>query len=92
MHALLIPQKSLQNIFKNRTEKQPLLSVGVLLCGDGDELLGGLGDVISTLDNLLGDQLHVRGRAALARQRLPALALKPGRAGGQQAQGASHSL
>lgn len=69
-----------------------MLLVGILLCGDGDKLLGGLGNVISTLDDLLRDQLHVRSRAALRRHRLSALALKPVRARGQQAQRASHSL
>lgn len=42
-----------------------LLLVGILLCGDGYKLLGCLGNVISTLDDLLGDQLHVRSWAAL---------------------------
>lgn len=69
-----------------------VLLVGILLRCDGDKLFGGLGNVISTLDDLLGDQLHVRSRAALWRHRLPALALKPARAGGQQAQRASHRL
>lgn len=42
-----------------------MLLVGILLGGDGNKLLGGLGNVISTLDDLLGDQLHVRSLAAL---------------------------
>lgn len=83
-------QKTKRIIKKN--EETEMLLVGILLCGDGHKLLGGLGNVISTLDDLLGDQLHVRRRAALRRQRLPALALKPERTGGQQAQRASNSL
>lgn len=66
-----------------------MLSVGILLGGDRDELLGSFGDVIGALDDLLGDQLHVWPRAALRRRRLPALALKPIGAGGQQPQRSS---
>lgn len=42
-----------------------LLLIGIFLSGDSDKLLGCLGNVISTLDDLLGDQLHVRSWAAL---------------------------
>lgn len=66
--------------------------VSILLSCDGDELLGGFGNVISTLDDLLGDKLHVRPRGAVQRHRFPALVLKAGGAGGQQAQRAFHCL
>lgn len=68
--------------------------VGVLLCCDGNKLLGGLGNVISTLDDLLGDQLHVRSRAAAALRRdgLPALVLETRCTEGQQAQSVSDRL
>ena len=42
----------------------------VLFGGDGDQLLGGLGDVVGTLDDLLRDQLDVRGRARVPREGL----------------------
>lgn len=49
---------------KPRKQKgQPCRSVVVLFGGDGDQLLGGLGDVVGTLDDLLRDQLDVRGWA-----------------------------
>lgn len=67
-------------------------SVGVLLGGDRDQLLGSFGDVVSALDDLLGDQLHVGPRAALRRRRFPALALEPIGARGQQTQGSSHRV
>jgi len=91
-------QKYNENICKNKTEmltaSQPCKCslVGILLCCDGHKLLGSLGNVISTLDDLLGDELHVRPRAALCRHGLPALALKTARTGGQQAQRAPHGL
>jgi len=66
----------------------------VLLGCYGDELLGGLGDVVRALDDLLGDQLHVlpRGPAAVGGPRLATLALQTVGAGGQQAQRTPHSL
>lgn len=67
-------------------------SVGIFLGGDRDELLGSFGDVVGALDDLLGDQLHVRARAALRRRCLPALALKPTGAGGQQTQRSSYCV
>lgn len=48
-------------------------SVVVLFGGDGDQLLGGLGDVIRALDDLLCDQLDVRGRAGVPGEGLLAL-------------------
>lgn len=52
------------NLEKPRKQKgQPCRSVVVLFGGDGDQLLGGLGDVVGTLDDLLRDQLDVCGWA-----------------------------
>lgn len=48
-------------------------SVVVLFGGDGDQLLGRLGDVVRALDDLLRDQLDVRGRAGVPREGLLAL-------------------
>lgn len=57
--------------------------------GDGDQLLGSLGNVVGALYDLLGEELVVhRGGPRLGRGRLTALHLQPGGAGGQQAQGA----
>lgn len=49
----------------------------VLFGGDGDQLFGGLGDVVRTLDDLLRDQLDVRGRARVPGEGLLALRLEP---------------
>lgn len=70
----------------------PWWSVAVLFGGDGDKLLGSFGNVIGTLDNLLGDQLQVGPRAFLGGRSLPTLTLEPEGARRQQAQGASHHL
>lgn len=51
-------------------------SVVVLFGGYGNKLLSSLGDVISTLDDLLGDQLHVGSGAALQRRRFLTLILQ----------------
>lgn len=67
-------------------------SVAVLFGCDGHELFGSLGDVVGALDDLLSHQLHIGTRSALGRHRLPALALQPLGAGGQQTQGDSHHL
>ena len=77
----------------SRAEQGGLLDV--LLGGDGDKLLGCLGDVVRTLDDLLRDQLHVlpRGAApAFGGARLATLPLQTAGAGGQQAQRAPHDL
>ena len=58
----------------------------------GDQLLGGLGDVVGALDHLLSQQLEVHGSARLWGHRLPALALQPVGAGVEQPQRASHRL
>lgn len=55
---------------ERRQKGQPCRSVAVLFGGDGDQLLGGLGDVVGTLDDLLRDQLDVRGRARVPREGL----------------------
>lgn len=52
-------------------------SVVVLFGGYGNKLLSSLGDVISALDDQLGDQLHVSCGAALQRRRFLALTLQP---------------
>lgn len=51
-------------------------SVVVLFGGYGNKLLSGLGDVISALDDLLGDQLHVHCDAAVQRRRFLTLVLQ----------------
>lgn len=64
--------------YRNNTEMVALehaCLVSILLCCDGNKLLGGFGDVISTLDDLLGDKLHVRPWAAVQRHGFPALVL-----------------
>lgn len=67
-------------------------SDAVLFGGDGDQLLGSLGDVIGALDDLLGDQLCVGHRPPLWHHCCLAFALQPEGARGEQAQGASHRL
>lgn len=52
-------------------------SVVVLFGGYGNKLLSSLGDVISALDDLLGDQLHVGWRAALQKRCFLTLTLQP---------------
>lgn len=94
MHILQIHLKTI----KYNTEMQMALRpfkcslVGVLLCCDGNKLLGCLGDVIRTLDDLLGDQLHVQSRAALRRDGLSTLVLETACTEGQQAQSVSDRL
>lgn len=61
-------------------------SLFLLSGGDGDQLLGGLGDVIGALDHLLGQQLEVHRRARFWRHCLPALTLQPVGAGVEQPQ------
>lgn len=46
-----------------KEEGEPFSSAVVLFGGDGDKLFGSLGDVIGTLDDLLRDQLDIRGQA-----------------------------
>lgn len=48
-------------------------SVAVLFGGDGDQLLGGFGNVVGTLDHLLRYQLNVGCGAGVGGQRLLAL-------------------
>ncbi|KAK0138108.1 Trichoplein keratin filament-binding protein [Merluccius polli] len=74
-------------------EDDVILDVVLLGC-DGDELLGSLGDVIRTLDDLLGDQLHVlpQGPPAVGGPGLATLPLQTVGAGGQQAQWTPHRL
>lgn len=60
-------------------------SVVVLLRRHCDQLLGGFGDVVGALDNLLRDQLDV-GWAGAVLRRLLALAVEPAGAGREQAQ------
>lgn len=67
-------------------------SVVVLFGGDGDQLLGSLGDVVGALDDLLRDQLDVRGQAGLPREGLLALGLESVGTGCQQAQGSPHRV
>lgn len=52
-------------------------SVVVLFGGYGNKLLRSLGDIISALDDLLGDQLHIGCSAALQRRRFLTLTLQP---------------
>lgn len=62
-------------------------SLFFLAGGDGDQLLGGLGDVVGALDDLLGEQLVVHGGGpGLRGHRLTTLHLQPGSAGGQEAE------
>lgn len=67
-------------------------SLLLLTSGDGDQLLGGLGNVVGTLDDLLGQELVVHGGAGLGGHSLAALALQPVGAGVEQPQGAPHGL
>lgn len=67
-------------------------SLLLLASGDGDQLLGGLGDVVGTLDDLLGQELVVHGGAGLGGHGLAALALQAVGAGVEQPQGAPHRL
>ena len=48
-------------------------SLLLLAGGDGDQLLGGLSDVVGALDHLLSQQLEVHGGAGLRGRRLSAL-------------------
>lgn len=48
-------------------------SAAALFGGDGDQLLGRLGDVIGTLDDLLRNKLHIRGQARVSWEGLSAL-------------------
>lgn len=66
-------------------------SVVILLRRHCDQLLGGFGDVVGALDDLLCDQLDV-GRAGAVIRRLLALTMEPAGAGREQAQGPSHCL
>lgn len=63
--------------------------VAVLFGGHGDELLGGFGNVVGALDDLLRDQLDVGGGGWA---RPAALAVQPAGAGGEQRQGAANRL
>lgn len=68
-----IPHLNLKLDFKKAYKIEgPALScsVVVLFGGDGDQLLGRLGDVVRALDDLLRDQLDVRGRAGVPREGL----------------------
>lgn len=69
-----------------------LHSLLLLPGGDGDQLLGCLGDVIGTLDDLLGQELVVHGGARLRGHGLAALALQAVGTGIQQPQGAAYWL
>lgn len=69
-----------------------LRSIGVLFGGDGHQLLGSLGNVVGTLDDLLRDQLDVRWRAQVPRDGLPALSLQPVGTGREQAERCPHQL
>lgn len=66
-------------------------SVVVLLRRHCDQLLGGFGDVVGALDDLLCDQLDV-GRAGAVLHRLLALTMEPAGTGREQEQGPSHGL
>lgn len=64
-------------------------SLFFLPSGDGNQLLGSLGDIVGALDDLLSEELVVhRGGPGLLRGSLTTLHLQPGGAGGQQAEGA----
>lgn len=52
-------------------------SLFLLSGGDGDQLLGSLGNVIGALDHLLSQQLEVHRNTRLWGHRLPALTLQP---------------
>lgn len=57
--------------------------------GNGDQLLGSLGDIVGALYDLLSEELVVHRRGpGLRRGGLATLHLQPGGAGGQQAEGA----
>lgn len=56
-----------------------------------DKLLGSFGNVIGALDDLLSDQLDVRGAGAVVGGLL-ALSVKPAGAGCEQTQRPSHRL
>lgn len=66
-------------------------SVAVFFGCHSDELLGSLGNVIGTLDDLLRDQLHVRGARVVGRGLL-ALPMEPAGTRGEQPQGPSHCV
>lgn len=61
-------------------------SLFLLSGGDGDQLLGSLGDIIGALDHLLCQQLEVHRGARLWRHCLPAFTLQPVGAGIEQPQ------
>lgn len=64
-------------------------SLFLFTSGDGDQLLGSLGNVVGALDDLLSEELVVHCRGPWLRWGcLTALHLQPGGTGGQQAQGA----
>lgn len=69
-------ETGLRKASKTEGPGQPCHSVVVLFGGDGDQLFGGLGDVVRTLDDLLRDQLDVRGRARVTWEGLLALRLE----------------
>lgn len=75
-HLSLLPLSSRPSLF-------------FLPSGDGNQLLGSLGNIVGALDDLLSEELVVhRGGPGLLRGSLTTLHLQPGGTGGQQAEGA----
>ncbi len=68
-------------------------SLFFLTGGDGDQLLGGFGDVVGALDDLLGEELEVhRTGRRVGGRRFTTLHLQAGRTGRQELQGRTYCI
>lgn len=77
---------------RGREGGELLHSLLLLPGGDSDQLLGCLGDVVGTLDDLLGQELVVHWGSGLRGHSLAALTLQAVGTGIEQPQGAAHCL